>query len=335
MMHCFLKKGGLITMKKALIVGLNNYPNSKLEWCDNDAIAMKELIESNSDGSPNFDVVSIIDSCTKNNLKAAIGKLFVDDADIALLYFSGHGADIDGGYLCTTDFSGSDYGVKMTDVLEMANKSRCKNKVIILDCCFAAKMGESILLNNNSVLGEGVTIIAASQSWQTSVENGVIQHGVFTELLIQGLKGGAADISGNITPASLYSFVDQSLGAWQQRPVFKTNISRFLPLRTIQAKVPKNILRKLSTYFKNPTDEFKLDPSYEYTNAPEIEHKVIEPYADIEHVNVFKELQLFESVGLIEPVGTEHMYFAAMEDKSCKLTALGLHYWKLSKDRRF
>lgn len=322
-------------MKKALIVGLNNYPGRELEWCNNDAIAMKELIESNGDGSPNFEVVPIIDNCSKSNLMSAIGKLFADDADIALLYFSEHGADIDGGYLCTTDFSGSNYGVKMTDVLEMANKSRCKNKVIILDCCFAAKMGESILLNNNSVLGEGVTIIAASQSWQLSEEKRSIQHGIFTELLIQGLKGGAADIGGNITPASLYSFVDQSLGAWQQRPVFKTNISQFLPLRTIQAKVPKSILRKLSTYFENPTDEFKLDPSYEYTNALNIEHQVIEPYADAEHVNVFKELQLFESVGLVEPVGTEHMYFAAMENKSCKLTALGLHYWKLSKDRRF
>lgn len=322
-------------MKKALIVGLNNYPGRELEWCNNDAIAMKELIESNGDGSPNFEVVPIIDNCSKSNLMSAIGKLFADDADIALLYFSGHGADIDGGYLCTTDFSGSNYGVKMTDVLEMANKSRCKNKVIILDCCFAAKMGESILLNNNSVLGEGVTIIAASQSWQLSEEKRSIQHGIFTELLIQGLKGGAADIGGNITPASLYSFVDQSLGAGQQRPVFKTNISQFLPLRTIQAKVPKSILRKLSTYFENPTDEFKLDPSYEYTNALNIEHQVIEPYADAEHVNVFKELQLFESVGLVEPVGTEHMYFAAMENKSCKLTALGLHYWKLSKDRRF
>lgn len=322
-------------MKKALIVGLNNYPGRELEWCNNDAIAMTELVESNGDGSPNFEVVPIIDNCSKNNLTSAIGKLFADDADIALLYFSGHGADIDGGYLCTTDFSESNYGVKMTDVLEMANKSRCKNKVIILDCCFAAKMGESILLNNNSILGEGVTIIAASQSWQLSEEKRSLQHGIFTELLIQGLKGGAADIGGNITPASLYSFVDQSLGAWQQRPVFKTNISQFLPLRTIQAKVPKSILRKLSTYFENPTDEFKLDPSYEYTNALNIEHQVIEPYADAEHVNVFKELQLFESVGLVEPVGTEHMYFAAMENKSCKLTALGLHYWKLSKDRRF
>jgi glycosylphosphatidylinositol transamidase (GPIT) subunit GPI8 len=322
-------------MKKALIVGLNNYPGCALDWCDNDAVAMKDLIESNGDGSPNFDVVSIVGGCSKDILYNAIEMLFSDDADIALLYFSGHGADADGGYLCTTDFTGSDFGVRMTDILQLANNSRCKNKVIILDCCFAAKMGESILVNNNSVLGEGVTIIAASQSWQTSAENGAIQHGVFTELLIQGLKGGAADISGNITPASLYSFVDQSLGAWQQRPVFKTNISQFLPLRTISAKVPKSILRKLSIYFENPTDEFQLDPSYEYTNALDVEHQVIEPYADQTHVEVFKELQLFESVGLIEPVGAEHMYFAAMENKSCKLTALGLHYWRLSKDRRF
>lgn len=322
-------------MKKALIVGLNKYPGCELEWCDNDAIAMKELIETNGDGSPNFDVIQIIDSCTKQDLRNAIEKLFADDVAVALLYFSGHGTDSDGGYLCTTDFSEANYGVKMIDVLDMANKSRCKNKVIILDCCFAAKMGTSILFNNSSVLGEGVTIIAASQSWQTSAESANIQHGVFTELLIQGLKGGAADIGGNITPASLYSFVDQSLGAWQQRPVFKTNISQFLPVRTIQAKVPISILRKLSLYFKNPTDEYKLDPSYEYTNEPEIRHQIVEPYAEAEHVAIFKDLQLFESVGLVEPVGTEHMYFAAMENKSCRLTALGLHYWRLSKDRRF
>ncbi len=322
-------------MKKALIVGLNDYPGCELEWCDNDAIAMMNLLESNGDGSPNFDTRAIVDSCTRSNLRLAISKLFADDADIALLYFSGHGSDADGGYLCTTDCSSDDLGVRMADVLELANASHCKNKVIILDCCFAGKMGESILQNNTSILGEGVTIIAASQRWQTSAEDGEIQHGVFTELLLQGLKGGAADISGNITPASLYSFVDQSLGAWQQRPVFKTNISQFLPLRSIPAKVPRAILRKLSVYFENATDEYELDPSYEYTNALDVEHQIIEPYADPAHVEIFKELQLFESVGLIEPVNAEHMYFAAMEHKSCKLTALGLHYWRLSKDRRF
>lgn len=323
-------------MKKALIVGLNQYPiGSELDWCDNDAMAIKNLMESNGDGSPNFDVKQIIDQCDQRTLQTAINKLFADEADVALLYFSGHGAEADGGYLVTTDYCNGSLGVRMTDILKMANDSKCKNRVIILDCCFAAKMGESLLVNNGSVLGEGVTIMAASQTWQTSEEDEEVEHGVFTDLLIQGLQGGAADISGNITPASLYSFVDQSLGAWQQRPVFKTNSSQFLPIRSIHAKVPKATLRKISQYFTNPSDEYKLDSSYEFTNTPGYKIEPVEPYADQNKVAIFKELQMFESVGLVEPVDAEHMYFAAMKGKACKLTALGLHYWKLSKDRRF
>ena len=75
--------------------------------------------------------------------------------------------------------------------------------------------------SNETVLGEGVTIMTASSRDQYAVEDGITGHGVFTELLIQGLLGGAADVGGNITPASLYSFVDQSLGAWEQRPLLK------------------------------------------------------------------------------------------------------------------
>lgn len=322
-------------MKKALIVGLNKYKGCELNWCDNDAIAISNIIESNGDGSPNFDVRLIVDTATKQELSDAIRKLFADDADVALLYFSGHGCNKAGGFLVTTDYSSESWGVEMEIILELANESKCKNKIIILDCCFAAMMGELLLLNNKSVLGEGVTIMAASQKWQSSLEKPDIRHGIFTDLLIQGLKGGAADISGNITAASLYSFIDQSLGPWQQRPVFKTNISQFLPIRIINAKVPKTTLRKISQYFNNPTDELKLDPSYEFTNNPNVDHKLVKPYADDDHVAIFKDLQLFESVGLVEPVGTEHMYFAAMENKTCKLTALGLHYWNLSKDRRF
>ena len=78
-------------MKKALIVGLNRYPSCELKWCDNDAIAMKSLIESNGDGSPNFDVKLITDTCCKDTLQESIRTLFSDDAEIALLYFSGHG----------------------------------------------------------------------------------------------------------------------------------------------------------------------------------------------------------------------------------------------------
>ncbi len=56
-------------MKNALIVGLNKYPKgSELKWCDNDDMAIKKLIESNGDGSPNFDVRQIISECEKEKL---------------------------------------------------------------------------------------------------------------------------------------------------------------------------------------------------------------------------------------------------------------------------
>lgn len=62
---------------------------------------------------------------------------------------------------------------------------------------------------------------------------------------------------------------------------------------------------------------------------------MVKPYAVREHVDLFKKLQSLEGVGLVEPVGEDFMYFAAMHNKSCRLTPLGMHYWKLSKDRRF
>ena len=319
-------------MKKTLIVGLNNYPDGhKLYCCNNDADKMSSMLADNEDGSPNFDVITILGTCSKAELSNGIEQLFSDDADVALLYFSGHGCSDDGGSICTTDLQ----LISMNDIIRLANSSRCKNKVIILDCCYAAKRGQHLLDDNVSVIGNGVTIIAGSQEWQSSMEMDTIQHGVFTYLLLEGLRGGAADIAGNVTPASLYSFVDQSLGAWQQRPVFKTNISQFMPIRIVKPKVEKDILRRLPTYFNSPEAHYDLDPSYEFTNDPDCVHKVIEPYAVKENICILKELQKLTGVGLVRPVDKEHMYFAAMESGSCELTELGKHYWHLAKDRRF
>lgn len=319
-------------MKKALIVGIDEYPNAPLNGCVNDANAVAELLKTNGDGAPNFDVSLKLNLETKAEFLDLIERLFSGDAEASLLYFSGHGSE--SGHLVTPDYKGKDLGVPMSDVLACANNSKCKNKIIILDCCYSGKFGESsIIKSNESTLGEGVTIMTASSRDEVSVEtNG---QGVFTNLLLQGLRGSAADITGRITPAGIYAFIDQSLGAWEQRPVFKTNISQFISIRDIEPRVPKNILRKLGKYFDSPSDEIKLDPSFEFTNDPNYAHEVVEPYANEGNVNKFKELQLFESVGLVEPVNEEHMYFAAMNNKSCRLTALGLHYWKLSKDSRF
>jgi hypothetical protein len=320
-------------MKKALVVGINNYPSYPLRGCINDASSVATILETNGDGSPNFDVRLETDVQIKSNLKTMIVELFSGKSDTVLLYFSGHGfLNEIGGYLVTPDHKKYDEGISMDEILILANQSKVKDKIIILDCCYSGAMGSPTINGAVSQLSEGISILTASRDDEPSMEiNG---HGVFTNLLLDALQGGAADLRGHISPGGVYAYIDQALGAWEQRPVFKTNVTRFTSLRTINPQVSLDILRKIIEYFPNPQDEFKLNPSYEDTNAKDIEHVIVEPYAKPENVVVFKNLQKYQSVGLVVPVDTEHMYFAAMESRSCRLTSLGLHYWRLVKDKR-
>jgi len=320
-------------MKKALVVGINNYPSSPLRGCINDASSIFTIIETHGDGSPNFDVRLETDVQTKSELKTMIVELFSGTSDTVLLYFSGHGfLNEIGGYLVTPDHAKYDEGISMDEILILANQSKVKNKIIILDCCHSGAMGSPTISGTTCQLSEGTSILTASRDDEPSMEiNG---HGIFTNLLLDALQGGAADLRGHISPGGVYAYIDQALGAWKQRPVFKTNVTNFTSLRTINPQVASDILRKIIEYFPNPQDEFKLDPSYEDTNAKDIEHVIVEPYANPENVVVFKNLQKYQSVGLVVPVDTAYMYFAAMESKPCRLTSLGYHYWRLVKEKR-
>jgi hypothetical protein len=312
-------------MKKALVIGINNYPTSPLKGCVNDASAFASIIEKHGEGSPNFSILLKTDIKDKSELRSLIVDLFKGNDDIALLYFSGHGfLNEFGGYIVTPDYKKYDEGISMDEVLKIANGSKVKDKIIILDCCHSGAFGSpAILGGTTSHIVEGVTILTASRDIESAVEiNG---HGLFTNLLLDALSGGAADLRGHITPGGVYAYVDQALGPWEQRPVFKTNVTRFTSLRMIKPPVALEILRKIIEYFPTPQQEYPLNPTYEYTN---------EDIAIDGNIAILKNLQKFESVGLVTPVGEEHMYWAAQNSKSCKLTALGYHYWRLVKEKR-
>jgi len=312
-------------MKKALVVGIDSYPISPLKGCINDASSFASIIETHGDGSPNFDVILKLNILNKSELRKLIVDLFKGKNDVSLLYFSGHGLfNTLGGYIVTPDYKKYDEGISMDEILVLANKSEVKDKIVILDCCHSGAFGSpSISGGVTTQISEGVTILTASRDSESAVEiNG---HGVFTNLLLDALHGGAADLRGCITPGSVYAYIDQALGPWDQRPVFKTNVSRFTSLRTINPPVALEVLRKIIEYFPTPQEEYLLDPTYEYTNKD---------IAKETNIATFKNLQKFESVGLVVPVGEEHMYWAAQNSKSCKLTALGYHYWRLVREKR-
>lgn len=312
-------------MRKALIVGLNDYPNAPLKGCVNDAYGVSNVLERHSDGSPNFDVMLITDTCTKSELKRNIKALFEGDNEIALLYFSGHGTVTStGGYIVTTDYSEDDEGVSMDEILVIANSSKAKNKVIVLDCCNSGAFGSPALHKESNLTSicDGLTVLTASKKDESAMEyNG---SGIFTSLLIEALHGGAADLRGDITPGGVYSYIDRALGAWDQRPIFKTNVSAFTSLRKVVPPIPLDVLRKIKEYFASPEEHFALDPSFEPTSENPIPH----------NVEIFSNLQRMVRVGLVIPVDEEHMYYAAMNSKACRLTATGYHYWKLTNANR-
>jgi hypothetical protein len=310
-------------MKKALVVGINNYPQAPLMGCINDAISFANIIETNGNGSPNFSVKLELDNITQSSLRKSITTLFQGDSDTVLFYFSGHGfISESGGYIVTPDFEAYNPGVFMDEILTLANLSSAKNIIVILDCCFSGAFGATKVVGGFSYLKSGMTILASSLDNEASFEiNG---HGIFTSLLLNALTGGAADVKGDITSGSIYAYIDQALGPWKQRPVYKTNVSRFLALRTIEPKVPLNVLRKISYYFPNIHYNFPLNPTFEFDNKD---------IAIPENVVVFQELQKMVSNGLVVPVDEEFMYYAAQNSKACRLTSLGHHYWRLAKEK--
>ena len=327
-------------MKKALVIGIDDYLGAPLHGCVNDATSVSQLLEANGDGSPNFSVRTLTSDDAEVSgaaLVEAVSELFKGDAETALLYFAGHGIvdpNTNAGYMVGADGRRGAWGVSLSEVLGLANAAypRIKSSVIILDSCHSGFAGEvaGLPAGGPSPIGTGVTILTASHREGTAAEGQ--RHGVFTDILLDGLMGGCSDICGNITPASLYSHVDQTLGAWEQRPIYKANVQSFVTLRQVAPKVPLDVLRRLPTYFPDRASVFALDPSYEEDrrNAPELAHVPVDP----DHVRVFKELQGCNRHGLVAPVDAEHMYYAAIESKGCRLTALGAHYRKLAEMRR-
>jgi Caspase domain len=328
-------------MRKALIVGIDHYTHIKpLSGCVNDAHAVKAILERHADGTVNFVTPRILtgtspaDIVERSELKDAVRELFVGNADIALLYFAGHGYIEDtGGFLCAGDCKTGDDGFSLAELMTLASKSNARNKVIILDSCHSGIAGDRPTAQGIAEINEGMTILTASTAEQYAMEVSGGGAGVFTTLFVDALGGAAANLVGDVTPGSVYAHIDQSLGPWAQRPVFKTNVKTFVSLRKAAPPIPLADLQAVAIHFPHAGYNFKLDPAYEPERSQEQRNDPNIPSPDPEKAAVFAVLQKYVKVNLVRPVGAPHMWHAAMQSKSCELTVLGEHYRKLVANR--
>jgi hypothetical protein len=323
----------VLEMRKALVVGINHYEHvGPLYGCVNDACRVKTMLDRNADGTLNFHARLLTSTdpgqgVRRKELREAIRELFDGDSEIALLYFAGHGhIEATGGYLCCSDSETGDDGIALADIMTWANQSMARNKVIILDSCHSGVTAKNPLAAV-AELSDGLTILTASTAEQyADEENG---SGVFTNLLVDALAGAAANLVGEVTPGSVYAHIDQSLGPWAQRPVFKTNVKKFVSLRKVQPPLDLADLRRIAELFPAPGHVFALDPAYEpMRSESDIKSAGYVPPDPVKNA-IFAILQKYNRVNLVVPVGAPHMWHAAMESKACTLTALGEHYRRL------
>lgn len=182
-------------------------------------------------------------------------------------------------------------------------------------------------MTSAAFLRQGVSMLTASRADQTAAETHD-ERGQFSAYLEGALEGGAADAVGHVTLAGLYSYLSEAFGAWDQRPMFKANVDRLQDIRRCDPSVPLETLRRLPEWFAEPRDLYRLDPAHE----PDKRESGLDPHP--EHEAIFKQLQKCASAKLVEPVGAEHMYFAAMNKEACRLTPLGQHYRHLAAEGR-
>ena len=237
-------------MKKAFVVGINTYkyePSqryifSPLRQCVNDAEDLA-LILKEPDYA--FEVEMCMDQqASLFGVRQGLDRLFAEDPEIALFYFSGHGVSTElGGYLVTSDAHElQDPGLDL-DFLSKLIKARASlstTVVVILDCCHAglANFREMIdrasfswrsltkeTVDQSFQLGQGKVLLAACLPDQVSWELATHNHGLFTYHLLDGLMGGAANSEGHVTPLSLYDYVSNIFTKIElQTPAFRGDV---------------------------------------------------------------------------------------------------------------
>ncbi len=354
--------------RRALIIGIDHYQHvPPLAGCVADARAMAQILSQHAPGAnggdlSNYECELLIsghhnEQITTKLIKKKWLDLFEDpngpgkkfSGDL-LFYFSGHGAVNEyGGHLVTQEIDArdDDLGVEMENLVLLANRqSRANSVTIIIDACHSGVAGNPPDEDGLSKLKAGISILSASLPEEPAME--IDGRGVFTKLVVGALEGGAADVLGNVSPASIFAYAEAALGPQEQRPMYKTHASDWEVIRRCKPEVSTKELRQLPVHFPRHDFHFPMDPEHEHTEVEKLERG--EP-SKINHtgkisdrqmkeferkVAIFKQFKRYQVVGLLEPVkeqmkaGNENdLYWAALDSKPVRLTPLGQYYRQL------
>lgn len=206
--------------------GISDYPGSvnDLTLPAKDAETMAKLYKQNSNAHA---LLLTDEEATVSNIVATMRMQFAKAAedDIVVFFFSGHG--LPQGCFCAYDGR-----LNYETVRDAMSLSKCKNKMIFADACFAGKMREDGHAVRPTDLN--VMLFLSSRSGETSIESPTMKNGFFTACLERCLRGGAdANKDRIITAEELFSAVQRGvvkLSKDKQHPVMWGNFDNDMPV---------------------------------------------------------------------------------------------------------
>ncbi len=227
--------------KWALLIGINDYEDrnyiASLGAADNDARKLKEVLKSKM-GFPEANIELLVsdgdNKPTRSNIIVALGKLAENAkaGDTVFVFYSGHGTEINGTtYLLPHDFkgrnqfTGTETALAISKFQELLKQVKTSALIMAWDMCrndpFAkgksgdaarAKLADTkawqIVSDKARSLDSPVMVtLFACAPGQSSYEWQEKNRGYFAWFLEEGMKGAAADATGNVTLGSLAKYV--------------------------------------------------------------------------------------------------------------------------------
>jgi uncharacterized caspase-like protein len=198
----------LAEKRVALVMGNSNYQNVvRLNNPANDSEAMSATLKS-----AGFDVVDLKRDLKANDMRRALRDFSdrVNDADIAIVYFAGHGIEIDGvNYLIPVDavlerdIDAFDEAIPLDRLLTVIEPAR-RLRLVILDACrdnpFGKKMKRTVATR---AIGRGLarveptnpnTLIAFAAKAGSTAADGDSKNSPFTAALVKYLPRPGLDL---------------------------------------------------------------------------------------------------------------------------------------------
>ena len=226
----------------AVVIGINEYvdPNiPNLRFARADAEAIHDVLIDPAIGRFKPENVRLlVDSeATERNIRSALGTQLPRRAghdSTVVIYFAGHGAPVvdtrahsaDGleKYLIPHDAVADDLratGISMDTVQQYFSWLDASQVVCFLDSCYSGTAGGRSFDNPSfqtramlsdefldSLGSEGRFVVTACAANEVSLEDPKLGHGIFTQRLVEGLRGAAdTDADGRVTIDELYEYV--------------------------------------------------------------------------------------------------------------------------------